>query len=214
MVLRYENGTQTAIQLIRGDVREAPDSFVVIGRDPALRAHYEKRTGTEFRELASWLRVFPVEIAQANDQSLTVLRTSFRPSSRSRHRLKQIDRLQSAIEYPLAQNIRKCHAREIALVPISCRAPGVVASGMIRILWDISVAAFLDVSGPFQRTKPRLFTIYCDCDLQPFIDVLDSGHYPSLRHGWLFNTEVGCNRAKRARYLARRKFKYRRVRDG
>ena len=61
---------------------------------------------------------------------------------------------------------------------------------------------------------PTLFTIYCDSDLQPFVDVLDSGHYASLSHGWLFNTEVQCDRAKRARYLGRRRFKFRRTRDG
>lgn len=97
------------------------------------------------------------------------------------------------------------------MIPLSCRAPDVVALGMIRIIWDISVAAFLNVSGPFKKVKPRLFTIYCDTDLQPFIDVLEFGHYAALRHGWLFNLELSCNRAKRSRYFGRRKFKYRRM---
>ena len=110
--------------------------------------------------------------------------------------------------------ISLCGATEIAMVPFSCRAPDVVATGMVRIIWDISVAAFLNVSGPMKRIKPTLFTIYCHSDLQPFLDVLDRGEYPSIDHGWLFNTEVQCNPAKRARFLARRGFKYRRTTDG
>jgi hypothetical protein len=213
MSVRYENGTQTTIQLLQGDIRDAPESFVVIGREPRLKSHYERRTGSSFKGIKAWGGVFPVEFAQASDRSLAVFRTPIRPSGSSRRRIKEIDRLQSSLEYPLAQKILACHATEIAMVPISCRAPKVVASGMVRIVWDISVAAFLHVSGPFKHIKPTRFTIYCDGNLQPFIDVLDSGHYASLRHGWLFNTAVGCDRAKRARYFARRKFKYRRV-DG
>ena len=209
--MRYENGTRTAIQLVQGDVRDAPEPFVVIGREPKLKEHYERRTGTSFRELRSYLQCFPVEVAQSSNRQLTVLRTTFRPSESSRREPKQVDNLQSAVEYPLAQQIRKCNAKQIAMVPLSCRAPRVVALGMVRMIWDISVAAFLDVSGPFKSVKPTLFTIYCDTSLQPFIDVLESGHYPGLRHGWLFNLEVGCHRAKRTRYFARRKFKYRRV---
>jgi hypothetical protein len=211
--MRYENGTHTAIELIRGDIRDAPESFVVIGRDPDLKSHYASLTGATFNEGSMWLGAFPVEFAQTNNQSLNVLRTWFRPSESSHRRFKEIARLQSAIEYPLVQNMRKCNGTQIAMVPISCRAPLVVATGMIRMIWDISVAAFLHISGPLKCTKPTLFTIYCNSDLQPFFDVLDSGYYASLRNGWLFNTEISCNRAKRARYLARRKFKYHRATD-
>ena len=62
--------------------------------------------------------------------------------------------------------------------------------------------------------RPGLFKIYCDTGLQPFIDVLESGHYASSNHGWLFNTEVRCNPAKRARYLDRRRFKFYRALGG
>jgi len=213
--MRYENDTTTAIRLVSGDVRDARESFIVIGRDPALRTHYEQLTGKPFTKFSAWwMQNFPVQVSRADDRSLNVFATTFRPSHSSRRRRQQIDRLQTAVEYPLARMLSLCDATEVAMVPISCRAPEVVATGMVRIIWDISVAAFLNVSGPFKRTKPTLFTIYCDDDIQPFVDVLDRGHYPSLNHGWLFNTEVQCNRAKRARYLARRKFKYRRAVDG
>ncbi len=152
----YENSTNTAIQLIHGDIRDATDQFVVIGRDPILKAHYEQRTRSKFAALSSWLHYFPVQISRASDHNLTVFRTSFRPSSSTRRRPKEINRLQSAIEYPLAETISKCNATQIAMIPISCRAPEVVAAGMIRMIWDISVAAFLHVSGPLKRTQPAL----------------------------------------------------------
>ena len=140
-------GQDAGLHLVRdhgragsGDIRDAPESFIVIGRDPGLKTHYEQRTGNPFTELSSWLREFPVELSSANDRSLSVFRTSFRPSDSSRGRPKQINRLQSAIEYPLAETISKYNAQQIAMIPISCRAPEVVATGMIRIIWDISVA--------------------------------------------------------------------------
>jgi hypothetical protein len=211
-MLRYENHTTTALELVRGDIRDAPESFIVMGRDPDLKAHFERRTGNPFTELSSWLRDFPVQLSRASDGGLTILRTHVRPSGSSRHRHKQISRLQTAIEIPLAHTL--CDAKQIAMIPLSCRAHNVVASAMIRIIWDISVAAFLNVTGPLSNAKPSRFTIYCNSDLQPLIDVLESGHYASLNHGWLFNTEVQCDRAKRARYFARRRFKYRRTSDG
>ncbi len=85
---------------------------------------------------------------------------------------------------------------------------------MVGIIWDISGAVLLNVPGPFKRTKPTLFTIYCQADMQPFIDVLDCGHYASMNHRWLFNAQVQCNPNKLARYLAQPKFKYRRVSKG
>lgn len=210
--MRYENHTTTAIELVRGDIREAPESFILIGRDPDLKAHFERRTGNPFAALSSWLREFPVQLSRSNDHSLSILRTPIRPSGSSRHRQKQISRIHSALELPLVHTF--CDAERIAMIPVSCRAPDVVASAMIRMIWDISVAAFLNVTSVFPAAKPKLFRIYCDKDLQPFIDVLDSGHYASLTHGWLFNTEVQCDRAKRARYLGRRKFKFHRTEDG
>jgi hypothetical protein len=213
--MRYENDTLTEIRLVSGDVRDATERFVVIGRDPVLREHYQQLTAKPFAKLSAWwMQEFPVQVSRADDRGLNVLATTFRPSDSSRRRPQQINRLQSAVEYPLARMLSLCNAHEVAMAPISCRAPDVVATGMVRIIWDISVAAFLNVSGPFKSTKPTRFTIYCLGDLQPFVDVLDRGHYPCMNHGWLFNTEVQCDRAKRARYLTRRKLKYRRAKEG
>jgi hypothetical protein len=212
MRIRYENHTTTAIELVRGDIREAPESFIVIGRDPELKAHFEQRTGNPFSGLSSWLQALPVQLSVASDRSLSILRTPIRPFGSSRHRQKQISRLQGALEMPLVHTF--CNAKRIAMVPVSCRAPDVVASAMIRMIWNISVAAFLGAPSVFPTAKPALVTIYCNTDLQPFIDVLESGHYASLNHGWLFNTEVQCNRAKRARYFVRRRFKFERRGDG
>lgn len=208
----YENHTSTTLELVRGDIRKAPEAFVVIGRDPKLQKHFEERTGRRFNALSSWLRDFPVQLTHSNDGALSVLRTAIRPSGSSRQRHKQISRLQSALEMPIAHTFST--AKHIAMVPVSCRAPEVVAHAMVRIVWDISVAAFLNVHSVFPIARPERFRIYCDTDLQPFIDVLESGHYASLNHGWLFNTEVQCNRAKRARYLSRRRFRFYRAKDG
>lgn len=213
--MRYENDTLTEVRLVSGDVRDATERLVVVGRDPVLRNHYQQLTGKPFAKLpAWWMQEFPVQVSRAPDRRLNVFATTFRPSDSTRRRMHQVHRLQSAVEYPLARMLSLCNATEVAMVPISCRAPEVVATGMVRIIWDISVAAFLNVSGPLGRTKPTRFTIYCLADLQPFIDVLERAHYPSMNHGWLFNTEVQCNRGKRTRYLVRRKFKYRRAKDG
>ncbi len=46
---------------------------------------------------------------------------------------------------------------------------------MIRIIWDIAVAAFLDVNGPLKTVKPAVITIYCQTDIKPFVDVLEHG---------------------------------------
>jgi len=210
--MRYENHTMTAIELVRGDIRDVPESYIVIGRDPDLKAHFERRTGSPFTSLSSWLGGFPVQISQKSDRSLSVLRTPIRPSESSRHRQRQISRLRTALELPIVYAF--CDAKQIAMVPVSCRAPEVVATAMIGMIWDISVAAFLNVNSVLTSAKPTRFTIYCSTDLQPFVDVLDSGHYASLNHGWLFNTEVQCDPAKRARYLARRRFKFRRTNHG
>ena len=213
--MRYTNGTSTELHLVSGDIRDAREPFVVIGRDPTLREHYCRLTGKPFARLSAWwMQECPVQVSRASDGSLNVFATTFRPSESSQRRSRQIRRLQSAIENPLARFLGLCKATEVALAPISCRAPEVVASGMVRIIWDMSVAAFLHVPGPFKDTKPTRFTIYCQADLQPFIDVLDRGDYASLDNGWQFNTEVQCHRAKRARYLARREFKYRVAGDG
>ena len=208
-LMRYVNDTLTEIRLVLGDVRAAAEKFVVIGRDANLREHYQQLTGQPFAGLSGSLAESQVQVSRATDRGLNVLATTFRPSASSRRRAQQIDKLQAAIEYPLAHMLSLCDATEVALAPISCRAPDVVANGMIRMIWDISVAAFLNVSGPCKSNKPIAFTIYCQDDLQPFVDVLARGHYASMKHGWLFNTEVQCNRAKRARYLASRRFKYR-----
>lgn len=211
--MRFINDTQTEIRLVTGDIRDAKERFIVVGRDETLRSHYQQLTGKPFSTLTGWMQSFPVQTSRAEDRQLNVLATSYRPSDSTRRPSQQVRNLQSAIEYPIAHMLSLCDATEVAMVPISCRAPTVVATGMIRIIWDISVAAFLHVQGPLKSTKPTVFTIYCNTDVTPFADVLDNGHYPSLNNGWLFNTEVQCNRAKRSRYLTRRKFRYRRVAD-
>ena len=210
-LMRYTNGTLTEIRLVAGDIRDAKESFVVIGRDQSLRCHYEELTGKPFSKMTGVMEGLPVQTSRAEDRRLHVLATSYRPRDSARRQARQIYDLQSVIEYPLTQMLSWCDATEVAMVPISCRAPTVVATGMIRVIWDISVAAFLDVEGPMKSTKPTVFTIYCNSDLKPFIDVLDNGHYASMSNGWLFSTELQCSRAKLARYLARRKFKYRRA---
>lgn len=209
--MRYENHTTTAIELVQGDIRDAPENYIVIGRNPALKAHFEQRTKASFKALTSWLSEYPVELSRTFDSSFMVLRTSLRPSSSSRQRQKQVAKLHQAIELPLVRTFR--HAQRIAMVPLSCRNPAVVATAMVRMMWDISVAAFLNADQMLVAAKPTLFTIYCDRDPQPFIEVLDSGHYASLKHGTLFSMEVQCNPVKRARYLKRRRFKFRRVSD-
>lgn len=211
--MRFENGTLTEIQLVAGDIRSAAEKFVVIGRDRELREHFVKMTGRPFVRLPGSLSQFPIQVSRARDRSLNVLATDFRPSASKRRRAQQIDRLQSALEYPLAHMLSLCDATEVAMVPISCRNADVVATGMVRMIWDMSVAAFLNTSGPLQGKGPIAFAIYCIRDLQPFVDVLNHGHYASMNHGWLFNTEVQCDLAKRTRYLRRRGFKYRRVVD-
>ena len=202
--MRYENHTMTSIRLIEGDIRDASEAYVLIGRDPNLSTHYERKNGCSFKPCSSWLSSFPVQ--QCSNSDLSVLRTKIRPSESSRNRQKQITRLRTAIEIPLVHAFHE--AKEVALVPISCRAENVVATAMIRMLWDISVAAFLNTGPSMPTLKPSQFSIYCTTSLQPFVDVLESGHYASINHGWLFNTAVQCDRSKRARYLKRRRFKF------
>ncbi len=117
--------TLTEIRLVTGDVRRARERFVVVGRDLTLREYYRRLTGNPFSCLSGVMREFPVLISQADDRSLTVLATSYRPSSSSRRQSQQIRNIQSAIEYPLAHFLSLRNASEIAMVPVSCRAPTV-----------------------------------------------------------------------------------------
>lgn len=209
--MRYVNGTLTEIRLISGDIRDARHHFVVLGRDETLRHHYQQLTGRPFSKLTGWMQAFPVQASLADNRGLSILATSFRPAGSRRHQSRQVRDLQSAVEVPLAHMLSTCNATEVAMVPLSCRAPAVVATAMIQMIWDISVAAFLDAPCPLKAAKPTIFTIYSNTGVTPFADVLEHGHYPSTTNGWLFNTEIQFNRAKRSRYLARRKFRYRRV---
>lgn len=200
----YENHTRTTLRLIHGDLRGATDSLVVIGRDPNLRNHFEQVTQSGFQSLPSWFRDFPVQVSQGNGR--TVLRTWVRPTSSSRNQERQIRRLRSAIQWPLA--FTRSDIEHVALAPVSCRSPRVVAQAMVRMIWDISVAGFLGASLPYPLIKPTRFSIYSTSSLQPIIDVLEKGHYPSLRNDWLFNTAVGIDRSKLATYLQHRKFRF------
>ncbi|MBM4076050.1 MAG: hypothetical protein FJ267_10435 [Planctomycetes bacterium] len=184
---------------------------MLIGRDLDLRDHFQAKTAAVLKSTSSWLDSFPVQVSCSADRNLRVMRTWVRPTSSSRDQEKQISRLRSAIQFPLIHEF--FDAKQIAMVPISCRAPDVVAAAMIRMIWDISVAGFLNVKSGLPFMKPELVRIYCNKDLKPFIDVLESGHYASIRNGWLFNTELLLNRAKQSRYFGRRRFKFRQATD-
>ncbi len=43
---------------------------------------------------------------------------------------------------------------------------------MVRMIWDISVAAFLNVQGPVRKVKPIQFKIYCIAGIEPLMDAL------------------------------------------
>lgn len=211
--MRYQNSTSTILELVHGDIRDAPERFVVIGRDPRLKNLFEEKTGRPFSTM-SWLHGAPATLSRANNRSLAVLRITNGPTGTTRHRLREIRRFQSAVEFPIAKAISWCDATEIAMVPISCRRPDVVAVCMIRIIWDISVAAFLHAYGPMKHTKPVLFRIYCHSGVEPFVEALQGREYADLDHGFLFIGELQCNRAKRARFVARRQFRFRPIIDG
>ncbi len=210
----YKNSTSTWIELAQGDVRDAEERFFVIGRDPSLKTHFESQTCNTFRSDLSWIRDTPLELSQSQDRSLSVVRSLYRPSNRPRDTQRQVERLRTRVEYPLAHAIASCDATRIAMAPISCRRPDVVATAMVRMIWDISVAAFLNVSGPFKRCKPTIFKIYCIKDIQPFVDALGTRQDCNLSYGWLFNMEVSCNRAKRKRFTDRSGFRFRRLKSG
>lgn len=210
----YKNSTSTWIELVQGDVRDADERFVIIGRDPSLKTYFESQTGNAFRSDLSWIRDVPLELSRSQDRSLSVVRSLYRPRNRPRDLQQQVERIRSAIEFPLARTIAWCDATRIAMAPISCRQPDVVATAMIRMIWDISVAAFLNVSGPLKTVKPTLFRIYCIDDLQPFINAFGTRQDCRLDYGWLFNTEVSCNRAKRKRFGDRSGFRFRHLKSG
>ncbi len=210
----YKNSTSTRIELVHGDIREADESFVVIGRDPLLKKHFEARTGSAFRSDLSWLRGTPLEFSRSNDRSLSAVRIRYRPRSRPRGLEQQVDRLRSELEYPLASAIAWCEANCIAMCPLSCRQPEVVATAMVRMIWDISVAAFLNVQGPFRKVKPIQFKIYCIAGIEPLMDALGARQDCSLDHGWLFSMDVSCNRAKKKRFTDRCGFRFRHLTSG
>ncbi len=210
----YKNSTSTRIELVHGDIREADERFVVIGRDPLLKAHFEARTGNAFHSDLSWLRGTRLELSRSSGRSLSAVRIRYRPRNRPRGFEQQVERLRSEVEYPLAHAIAWCDANRIAMCPISCRRPEVVATAMVRMIWDISVAAFLNVKGPFRTVKPTEFKIYCIAGIQPLMDALGSRQDCSIDHGWLFSMDVSCNRAKRKRFTDRCGFRFRHLKSG
>ncbi len=209
----FKNSTSTWIELVHGDIREAEERFVVIGRDPLLQAHFEAKTGNTFRSDLSWLRDTQLELSQSNDRLLSVVRIRYRPRNRPREFEQQVDRLRSEVEYPLAHAIAWCDANSIAMCPISCRRPEVVATAMVRMIWDISVAAFLNVDGPFRTVKPTKFRIYCLDSIQPFVDALGSRQDCHTDQGWLFSMGILCNQAKRKRFTDRSGFRFRHLKS-
>ncbi|MBA3312813.1 MAG: hypothetical protein H0T47_05900 [Planctomycetaceae bacterium] len=210
----YKNSTSTWIELVHGDIREADERFFVIGRDPFLKTHFEARTGNAFRSNLSWIRGTPLELSRSNDRSLSAVRIQYRPRNRPRGFEEQVERLRSEVEYPLAHAIAWCDANRIAMCPISCRRPEVVATAMVRMIWDFSVAAFLNVTGPFRTVKPTLFRIYCIDGIHPLVDALGSRQDCGFDHGWLFSMEICCNRAKRKRFTDRCGFRFRHLKSG
>ncbi len=201
----YKNHTSTSIELIEGDIRDAQETRILIGRNPELKAHFEKRVGCRFKPPSSWLSHFPVQQA-SNDESLSVLRTTIRPKGSTSQRHRQIRRLREGVQLPVLHSMPG--AQEIAMTPISCRRHDVVATAMVQMMWDISIASFLNIKFWTETAKPEKFKIYCTASLQPFVDVLETGHYASVNHGWLFNTAIQCDPRKRLRYLKRNRFKF------
>lgn len=199
---------------MHGDIREADERFFVIGRNPFLKTHFEARTGNAFRSSLSWIRETPLKLSRSNDRSISAVRIRDKSRNRPRTFEGQVDRLRSVVEYPLAQAIAWCDANRIAMCPISWRRPEVVATAMVRMIWDISVAAFLNVSGPFSTVKPSLFIVYCIDGIQPLVDALGSRQDCGFDQGWLFNLELSCNQAKRKRFTDRCGFQFRHLKSG
>lgn len=210
--MRYQNRTRTEIRLVVGDVRDAPESAVFLGRDPELRAHFTQRTGRPFATPAEsgWLRHFPVETSYADDGSLSVMATSHRPRGSARRRKGAAYALQAAVAFPLVELLRQSGAATVALVPLSCRQPELVAENMIATLWSISVATFLNLA-PASIRPPERFTIYSRDTVEPFVDALERRAYLSHHVALLTSAGLTCNRAKRTRFEARQGFPFRRV---
>ncbi len=206
----YENQTETRIELIRGDIRDATDAYVVIGRNAELKSHYEQLTCSKFETLNSLLIDPKVQICRS--EKLSVIRTTHRPKYTLKQPLTQARELQFAVQTPIA--LEFSNAKTVAMTPISFRQPGIVSRAMIRMIWDISVASFFKVKRSYEFIKPRQFTIFCDGPLDPFVDELENGHYASLKHALLLRPDVHCSPGVRKRYFANNRFKFFRVSNG
>lgn len=206
----YENHTSTSIRLVRGDVRDAPESFVVIGRNSTLKTHYEERTASKFEPLDNFFIDPHIQICR--HEKLSVIRNTHRPKFAPKNPQKEAQELQLAVGIPMALEFAK--AKRVAMVPLSFRQPKIVAKAMVRMIWDISVASFLNVDRSFEFMKPYQFTIYCDAPLDPLIDELENGHYASLKHGWHFYSDVYNDSRIRHRYFNNDRFKFFRLANG
>lgn len=206
-LMRFANHTSTEIELVVGDVRQFDASLTVVGRDSDLRRHYS----SSFPNAATDDRIidgFPVELVESNDRMRAALFSNIRPRGSTRHRVREINRIHASLVLPLCFAITRYSADIIDIAPLSCRRPDTTAYATIRMLWDISVASFLDVDSMFLNYTPKLFRLFVRDSLDPYISVLNDSHYTSLNHGYLFNTEVQCNRGKRERYLRRNRFRF------
>lgn len=95
----YENNTSTRICLIKGDVRDATESHVVIGPNSELKSHYVQLTLSKFGPLNNLLIDPKVQICR--DDNLAVIRNTHRPKFGLKHALSQAGQLQFAVETPM-----------------------------------------------------------------------------------------------------------------
>lgn len=210
----YKNSTSTCLELVHGDIRDAEERFVIIGRDASLKNHFESKTENEFRSDLSWLRHTQVEYSRSADRAFAALRVLRRPRSRPQGFEEQVERLRAEVQWPLAHAISWSDAERIAMSPISCRKPEIVAHAMVRMIWCISVAAFLNTKGPLGNVKPKHFRIFSIDGIQPFVDALGSRQVCNIDNGWLFNLDLACSKAKRKRFIDRAGFPFRHLESG
>jgi len=150
------------------------------------------------------------ELLRIPHREQVVLRVPYRPSGSSRRVQFEARQIQSQLSLALPTTLAQCSVNRIAMIPVSCRNKAAVFAGMTRIIWDLSIAAFLNTHPPLQNRIPNSVDIYCKSNADGFADYIENGHYASVNHGWHFNTAISCDRAKRARYLRRGRFRFKR----
>ena len=188
-------------------MRESDAGLVVIGRCPELKEHYESLAGRKFHQ-PYWLVCGYGEVLRIRERDQVVLRVPYRPSGSSRRVQFEAGQIQARLSLTLPATLAHCPTDRVAMLPVSCRNNPAVFAGMTRTIWDLSISAFLGTDPVISNRFPDAIDIYCHSDADRFADYLENGHYASINHGWHFNTNVCCDRAKRARYLRRRRFRF------